>query len=66
MAEQIINLDDILSEVNLIDKVSKGGNAYSMIQLVFESGGDMQMMTPDFSSAKLLKQELELSKLRAK
>lgn len=60
------NLDDAVREVNLVEKTSAKGNTYAMIQLVFNDGSVMEMMTPDFSSAKLLKQELELTKLRAK
>jgi hypothetical protein len=66
MADTIVtSIDEIIDEVQIVDKISKGGNKYSMLRLSLEGGEVMDMMLPDFSSAKLLKQEVELKKYRS-
>lgn len=66
MADVITNIDEIVDSVNLVDKVSAKGNSYTMIQLHLENGDDINVMPPDFSTGRLLKQEVELQKLRGK
>ena len=63
MADIITELDGVVDAVQLVEKTSKGGNRYHMIRLVIGED-NLDMLTPTFDTAKLLKQELELQKLR--
>lgn len=62
---KITGLDDIIDRVELVEKSSKTGFHYHTIRLVI-GDDNIDMLAPDFSTPKLLKQELELAKLRAK
>jgi hypothetical protein len=57
-APTITNIDEIIESVNIVERTSKAGNQYKMVQLVFNSGYEMEFLTRERAEIALIEQEL--------
>ena len=60
------NIDDILKEVNIVERTSKAGKPYKVVQLLFENGYELEMFTRERAEITMIEQELRIVRSNAK
>jgi hypothetical protein len=64
MADTITNIDSIIDQVNISERLSKAGKPYKCLQILLDNGHELVMFTRERAEITMLEQELRIQAMK--